>query len=129
MANNDQIPVDQVVVINQDLINLVSLNPGVPITVGSLINPSTIEVIDGCITRLMYQNDGNDLYFVQINGSKIISKADVSNLDDFRERLQEAANYGHGVTFCLDRTNKRIFMLHIIPCRCTCDKQGSRQPN
>ena len=45
-----------------------------------------------------------------------------SNLEDFRERLEEAACCGHGVAFCV-REDNTIVMLHVIPCKCTCGKQ------
>ena len=40
---------------------------------------------------------------------------EIENLNNFRERFQEAANFGHGLALILDRQVKKIINLIILP--------------
>ena len=119
---------DETFTINQNLINVISSNPGVPLTAGTFtaIARGTIVAHSGCIVRLLYQNDDNDLIFLRLDSGDTVSSGTATNLNDFRNRLQEAANFGHKVVYCLDTKGNKIFMLHIIPCECTCEKREGR---
>ena len=87
-------------------------------TILSLIAPT------GCITALSYEENGQDLSAITFDGGLSISTTQAENLNDFRERLQEAANFGHGVTLILDSVNKKILRLNIFPCTCLCEKKA-----
>jgi hypothetical protein len=79
----------------------------------------------GCIKHLRYGDNDKDLDYITLEDAgttKSYSSADIKNLADFRERLQEAANFGHRVTFCINTEEKKMFMLNIYPCGCLCCK-------
>lgn len=84
-----------------------------------------IDVKGGCIKHLRYQNGDEDLVQITFDDGTVVNTSTVANLNDFRRRLQEAANYGHGVTFCVNTEEREMFMLNIFPCRCTCDKRDA----
>ena len=82
----------------------------------------------GCIETLRYGNGDTDLVRVEFDSGEVLTKfGNCVNLDDFRARLQEAANFGHGLNGCLDTATKKLSMLNISPCECTCDER--KQPN
>ena len=111
-------------------INVIAGNPGLgfstaqlrAIAAGTLVlTPNDIR--GKCITHLRYQKSSEDLVQVTFDDGSFVTTATVTNLTDFRERLQEAANFGHAVTFCVDTDEKRMFMLNIFPCKCLCEKR------
>ncbi len=113
-----------------NVVNVIAGNPGLSfsasqvkaINTGTLVlsNPRGFE--PRCITHLRYQNGDEDLQQITLDDGSIFTNAVVTNLNNFRERLQEAANFGHGITFCHDKENKKMFMLNIFPCKCLCEK-------
>ena len=112
-----------------NVISVIAGNPGLSFSAAqvSAIGAGTIvltPVSPKCITHLRYQENDKDLQQVSFDDGSYVTNADITNLNDFRERLQEAANFGHGVTFCEDKTKKRMFMLNIYPCKCLCKKSG-----
>ena len=117
-------PDDNSVTVNKNLIQLLSNNPATPLTPANFqaAAKGDLVAVSGCIERLMYLKDGNDLFFVTVGGTTVPA-SQATNLNDFRDRLQEAANFGHGVVFCWFKGERRINMLHVIPCQCTCDKR------
>lgn len=122
----DQIRTDQQLTVTPNLVQVIAANPHIPITVGGLLGIARGETIlhEGCITNLYYNSDGDDLHYVQLDSGAFISATNVSNLKDFRDRLQEAANFGHKVVICEDKSAKVLRMLHVRPCQCTCDKRN-----
>ncbi len=109
-------------------INIFAGNPGLSfntaqlraINAGTLILSNSFNFQPNCITHLRYQENDKDLQQITLDNGTVYTNADITNLNDFRERLQEAANFGHGVTFCVDKDKKRMFMLNIFPCKCLC---------
>lgn len=109
-------------------VNVIAGNPGLGFTAAQLtaINAGTLVLSNPlgfepqCITHLRYQNGDDDLVQITLSNGAVYTNADINNLKDFRQRLQEAANFGHGVTFCVDTREKRMFMLNIYPCKCKC---------
>ena len=120
---------DRRITASPNVINVIAGNPGLSFSPGQLqaINRGRIVLVPtalkgGCITHLRYQNSDKDLQQVTFDDGTFVTSAQIVNLADFRERLQEAANFGHGVTFCVNKDKKTMFMLNIYPCRCPCDK-------
>jgi len=109
-----------------NLISVVSGNPGVTVTpaaFASIVNGDTVFV-RGCIRSLTYGEGDKDLDVLSLDdGHGPYTAADIANLKDFRERLQEAANFGHAVSFCLNKATKKMVMLNILPCQCKCPQQ------
>ena len=115
-------------------INVIAGNPGLAfnaaqlsaISTGVLVLSNPLGFQPQCITHLRYQDNDKDLQQISLSNGTVYTNADITNLKDFRERLQEAANFGHGVTFCVDTREKRMFMLNIFPCKCNCSgkKEG-----
>jgi len=109
-------------------INVIAGNPGLSfnqaqlraINAGTLVLSNPFNFQPNCITHLRYQENDKDLQQITLDNGTVYTNADITNLNDFRERLQEAANFGHGVTFCVDKDKKRMFMLNIFPCKCQC---------
>ncbi len=121
---------DRRVTATPNVINVIAGNPGLSFSPAQLqaINLGRIVLVPGaikgrCITHLRYQNSDKDLQQVTFDDGSFVTSAQIVNLADFRERLQEAANFGHGVSFCVNKDKKTMFMLNIYPCRCTCDKR------
>ena len=116
---------------SQNAINVIAGNPGLSfstaqiqaINTGTLVlsNPRGIQA--KCITHLRYQENDHDLQQVTLDDGSVFTTGTITNLNDFRERFQEAANFGHGVTFCVNTEEKRMFMLNIFPCKCKCRKR------
>ena len=130
---------DRRVTASPNVINVIAGNPGLS------FSPAQLQAIDlgrivlvppttqgGCIKHLRYQKSDKDLQQVTFDDGTFVTSLPTSspkgtqvlNLADFRERLQEAANFGHGVSFCVNKDKKTMFMLNIFPCRCTCDKRN-----
>jgi hypothetical protein len=112
-------------------LNVVSGNPGLTFSDAQLNQMVRGTLVlstgsgHGCITHLRYGDNDRDLDMITLSDggtTKSYSSADLRNLAEFRERLQEAANFGHRVTFCIDTEQKRMFMLNIFPCGCPCKK-------
>ncbi|MCI0560260.1 MAG: hypothetical protein MN733_17375 [Nitrososphaera sp.] len=114
------------------VINVIAGNPGLTFSAAQLSaiargvlglsNPTGFQ--PQCITHLRYQEKDQDLQQITLDGGTAYTAADIVNLNDFRERLQEAANFGHGITFCINTEEKKMFMLNIFPCKCLCKKEG-----
>lgn len=125
MAQQTQnISLDHEITLTPDFINIVAGNPNVSFSVGTLIAASEGRIgwFDGCITRLYYQDNGDDLRLVEISGAHP-GFITATNLNDFRERLAEAACCGHRVTFCVTSDNKMV-MLNVYPCDCKCEERN-----
>ena len=56
-----------------------------------LSNPNGIS--PNCITHLRYQEGDKDLVQITLDNGQIYTNTSIVNLDKFRERLQEAANF------------------------------------
>ncbi|MGH9157287.1 MAG: hypothetical protein ACRD1K_15945 [Acidimicrobiales bacterium] len=125
-------PIDQLLA-SPSAIAVIAGNPGLvfdavavrAISAGTLVLAPSGQV--RCITSLRYQKDSKDLVFVAFDdgtyastGPAAAPNQTVKNLNDFRDRFQEAANFGHGVSYCLDTTTGTMTMLNIFPCRCKC---------
>lgn len=78
----------------------------------------------GCVISLGYA--GNEkLFVVAIDGpfgEFSLHADDVTNLNDFRRTLQEAANFGHQVMIIKTPENL-IASVHLRPCKCTCKQE------
>lgn len=125
---------------SNNAINVIGGNPGFTfsaddlqaIAAGTLVlaNPpgfSGINFQPKCITALRYQNNDQDLVRIAFDDGTVYTSAEITNLNDFQERFQEAANFGHGCTFCV-RADGTMFMLNIFPCRCQCEKNDQPGP-
>lgn len=81
----------------------------------------------GCAISLGYAND-DKLFFLLLDGpfgEFSVHADDVTNLNDFRQTLQQAANFGHQVMIIKTPKNL-IASVHVRPCECLCRKnQGS----
>lgn len=97
---------------------LVPVGPGIIVGGGGALRDF------GCIRYLRYGDNDNDLVQVEFDSGEVLNLSNCANLNDFRQRLQEAANFGFGVTACLDKKKKRLFMLNLYPCQCKCDTRG-----
>lgn len=108
-------------------IDLAKAQKGTLVVAGSLFppQPPSSGLKRGCITSLRYQDDGNDLVRIVVGGVSYTT-AQISNLNDFRNRLQEAANFGHEVSFCFYSEDKKMTMLNIYPCGCKCECENCR---
>lgn len=114
--------------LNVDAAALRAIQAGTLVTVGTgaiAALPAGRLVDFGCIATLRYKDGDQDLERVEFDNGDVLGgphtyPQNCNNLNDFRERLQEAANFGFGVTGCLDTTKKRLFMLNLYPCRCKC---------
>ncbi|WP_299484866.1 hypothetical protein [Acaryochloris sp. IP29b_bin.137] len=81
----------------------------------------------GCITALTYCANG-DLETVRIDDITFTSKSIQNdknsglNLNDFKERFQEAANFGHSVRLTINESTEssknKIVSLSVFPHRC-----------
>ncbi|MGH9165685.1 MAG: hypothetical protein ACRDZW_09265 [Acidimicrobiales bacterium] len=134
MAPNDSF------VANANAIGVIAGNPGLQfdraalnaIAAGTLVlaPPFTFgSSASGCIQSLRYGKSSDDLTFVFLdNGNYYTTQGGgaaapgfaVKNLNDFRDRFQEALEFGLGVSFCLDTATGTMFMLNLFPCRCKC---------
>jgi hypothetical protein len=117
--------------LNPSAVNVLTGNPGLTFSDAhvALLNRGTLVLSTGsghgCITHLRYGDNDKDLDYITLEDAgttKSYSSADIKNLADFAGRLQEAANFGHRVTFCINTEEKRMFMLNIFPCGCPCCK-------
>ena len=136
-AAHGQQPQDRRVTATPNVINVIAGNPGLSFSPAQLqlINLGRIVLVPpttsgGCIKHLRYQKNDKDLQQVTFDDGTWITRDPASspnmqilNLNAFRERLQEAANFGHAVGFCVRIPKKEMFMLNIYPCRCKCDKR------
>ena len=124
-------------------INIFSLNPGLNFTADQLqaINAGTLVVVGpaigrtgavlkrfGCIKSLRYQENDEDLVYVEFDSGAVLAvpptfPGNAANLNDFRKVFEEAACCGYGVSACQDTQKRRIFMVNVLPCECTCDKR------
>ena len=86
--------------------------------------PFSILVISGCVKELVYLSGSNDLFSVKLDTGVITTVEIATNLNDFRDRLQEAANFGHAVKYFFDGAAAKISRLSIFPCLCTCEKRS-----
>lgn len=103
-----------------------ALNTGNLVLVPSgAISPGTVTSVSGCITYLQFLNGDDDLNLVGIDGV-FYTQGQITNLNDFRETFKEAACCGHGVSFCWYKEEKRMTMLNLEPCKCTCDKRDKQ---
>ncbi|GJL63565.1 MAG: hypothetical protein NPIRA04_22190 [Nitrospirales bacterium] len=112
----------------QNTINVIAGNKGLnfnaaqlkALNAGILVLNSPTDFKPKCITHLRYQNDDKDLQQITLDDGTFFTNTTVTNLNEFRETLRDAACCGHGITFCLDREEKRMFMLNVYPCKCKC---------
>ena len=100
---------------------VLTANPGVTFSPAQLraIVANQIVIKQGCITRMVYGKNSNDLVYIELDPDGGVS---ATNFNDYREVLERAADNGHFVLFCFD-TKSKMSMPHIIPCRCKCDKR------
>ena len=122
---------DKTITVTSNLINVLAANPGITLTqsqFGSVTSGDT-ELIGGCIRRLYYLNNGEDLDIVFFDNGTRITEAQARNLKEFRELFECAAKHGMGATMCWDRSERRIYMVNLYPCLCSCpDGEGKGKP-
>lgn len=131
----------QTIVLSQNLIDIATLNPGIAVSNDQfndiiLPQPRTISIKGGCIITLRYglPSGGTDLTWVQFKSGESwaappnVGTFIIENLNDFRDLLLEAANFGHGVDACYNTGTRRMFMLNLRPCKCLCEKDNQPQP-
>lgn len=102
----------------------------VPVGPGTIVTPPGTGPVKnfGCIEELRYGDSDKDLVRVKFDSGDVLAApgtfpGNCNNLNDFRERLQEAADFGFGVTGCLNTTTRKLSMLNLIACRCKCDRK------
>jgi hypothetical protein len=119
---------DRTISITSTVAQVISGSIGATLTAAQLgsITAGTIVLRGGCIRHLYYQDSSEDLRLVAFDNGSSVSSGEATNLKDFRERLEDAAKYGMGATFCLDTQNRRIFMLNLYPCLCKCGDGAGR---
>lgn len=105
-----------------NLAAVLATNPGLAVTQAGLsgIIAGTIRAHGGCIKVLRYGDSSKDLDYVLFDSGDSLSSGVATNLNDFAQVLLEAANHGHRVTYCQDTAGRRIFMVNLWPCGCTC---------
>ena len=101
---------------------VLSANPGVTFTPTQLraIAANQIVVKQGCIKRMVYGQNSDDLVYIVLDPDGGVS---ATNFNNYREVLERAIDNGHYVLFCFDEKSKKMSMPHIIPCRCKCKKK------
>ena len=114
------------ITVSDNAIQLFQQNPGLNFNLADIraIDRRTLVSIHGCITRLTYQDGDDDLYIVAFDSGTVLTSQTVTNLNDFRQALQTAANFGFRVTACHYTEKKRLSMVNLHPCRCKCDDKG-----
>ena len=110
----------QQVTINPALVRLVTANPGARLPAGGLVAVATgiADWYQGCIEALYYFSKGSDLDSIRIKGHPTIAPA---NLNDFREKFEQAACCGQEVGFGVRKNDNKIQMLWVYPCKCCRD--------
>ena len=71
----------------------------------------------GCIKRLMYGSNDKDLDYIEWDDGTYFTAA---NLKDFRQNFETALEFNHAVGFCYNNQTRKIRMLWIYRCGCTC---------
>ncbi len=85
---------------------------------GTFVDPSFVSVRRGCIDWLRYQNKSSELTAFSMDGNLYSG----GNINDFRERIEDAAFHMKKINFCWYPRERRMTMLNIYPqqcCRCT----------
>lgn len=103
-------------------LKVLQANPGVTFTPQQLqlVQRGTIEIKRGCIIRMVYQNNSDNLAYVQLDPDGGVN---ASNFKDFRRLFEEAACCGYEILFCYNTDSREISMPHLLPCRCKCSKR------
>lgn len=111
-----------------NLANVLVTNPGLVISRAALdgLIVGSIRAHGGCIQVLRYGDNSRDLDYVSFDSGDSLSSATTTNLSEFASAFQEAANHGLRVTYCQDVNAKRIFMVNLWPCGCSC-RDGKSQ--
>ncbi len=110
------------ITLNQNLIDVSSQNLNLVVTLDQFndIVLGNIAVKRGCISELRYESNNNLTHIILKNPSESFGTSDIVNMNDFQERFQDAANFGHEVSFCLNVVTKKMSMLNLRPCKCLC---------
>ena len=103
--------------LSSDVIDVFVQNPGLNLTLG---DAAQFTVEGGCICFLRYGSNSDDLDYVRFDNGNFISSSQTSNLKDFRENFECAAKYGMAATYCISTDRKRIRMVNLYPCMCSC---------
>lgn len=115
--------------ITRELIDLFRQNEGLQVSLNDLTSDKpTVISRTGCIKRLVYGDGDANLIMVQLVGGFNLNLGNTLNLSDFRETFKCAANHGHGVTFCYWPSQRKVTMVHLLPCKCNCGNPGPFPP-
>ena len=119
------------VVATQNLIDITAGNPGITFSAADFtkIQLNTLKPQrPTCIKSLRYGLSDTDLTYVRLADGNSYSTTglggsiQVTNLNDFRKSLADAACCGHGISFCYYTDTKKMLMLNVFPCQCVCKK-------
>ena len=110
------------------LIDVVAGNPGLTISAADFSSVARGDTVltGGCIRYMRYGSSAEDLDQVAFDNGFVLTEAEAANLKDFRENFECAAKFGMGATFCWNRRDRKIFMVNLYPCLCTCEPEKGR---
>ena len=109
--------------LSSSTIDVLLQNPGLNLT---LADASLFDFEGGCIRFLRYGTNSEDLDIVQFdNGNRILS-SETPGLKDFRESFECAAKNGMAATYCISKDRKRITMVNLYPCLCSCSPEEGK---
>lgn len=106
----------------RNLAAVLATNPGLLVTQVDLAAIISGDIFSdaGCIKVLRYGKNSKDVEYVEFDSGKSLDSSAITNLSDFAQVFQDAANHGLRVTYCRYKAAKRISMVNLWPCGCTC---------
>ena len=105
------------IVLSSTTIDVLTQNPGLNMT---LTDASRFDLEGGCIRLLRYGDDSSDLDYVLFDNGNSLSSGQTPGLKGFRESFECAAKHGMAVTYCITKDRKKIRMVNLYPCLCSC---------
>ncbi len=130
-AQLDVAQIPRAVVATQNLIDITSGNPGITFSAADFrkIQLNTLRFQNPtCIQSLRYGLSDADLTYMKLADGNSYSTTgagvsiQITNLNDFRKSLADAACCGHVISFCYYTDTKKMLMLNVFPCQCVCKK-------
>lgn len=110
-------------VLSSSVVDVLVGNPGLNLTLG---DAAQFELEGGCIRLMRYEKNSEDLTYILFKNGNVLSSGPTSNLKDFRETFECAAKNGMGVTYCISKDRKRIRMVNLYPCLCSCGPEEGK---
>ncbi|GJL51843.1 hypothetical protein [Candidatus Nitrospira salsa] len=114
--------IDNQLTISSSTIDVLTQNPGLNLTLGDAAN-FTLE--GGCIRLMRYEENSEDLNYILFDNGNSLRSSQTPGLKDFRQSFECAAKHGMAVTYCISTDRKKIRMVNLYPCLCSCgSKEG-----